>query len=152
MSSTRDLTSQPYTDLYIGGAWVQASDGGRFDVLDPATGRTLASVEQDFQATLLLTNLESVICREAQAELEVKGLPTQLPRAVNRAVSFNALKNQLIDLLRRQDLPVDTVLDRLRESFCGNPVHQRPGRQVPRQTENARRSLNFLRYKKKIVF
>ena len=39
-----DLTSDPDTGLYIGGAWVAASDGGRFDVCDPATGKTIASV------------------------------------------------------------------------------------------------------------
>ncbi|HEV3363955.1 MAG TPA: aldehyde dehydrogenase family protein, partial [Acidimicrobiia bacterium] len=32
------------TDLWIGGKAVSASDGGRFDVLDPATGEVLASV------------------------------------------------------------------------------------------------------------
>jgi succinate-semialdehyde dehydrogenase / glutarate-semialdehyde dehydrogenase len=32
------------TDLYVGGAWVSASDGGRFDVVDPATGKTIAAV------------------------------------------------------------------------------------------------------------
>ncbi len=32
------------TDLYIGGAAVPASDGGRFDVFDPATGKVVASV------------------------------------------------------------------------------------------------------------
>jgi succinate-semialdehyde dehydrogenase / glutarate-semialdehyde dehydrogenase len=32
------------TDLYLGGRWVAASDGERFDVMDPATGQTIASV------------------------------------------------------------------------------------------------------------
>lgn len=32
------------TDLYVGGGWRPASDGARFDVTDPATGETLASV------------------------------------------------------------------------------------------------------------
>jgi hypothetical protein len=120
--------------------------------LENFSGRTVESVLQDFQATLLLTNLESVLCREPQAELQAKQLPEQLPAVINRAVSFNALKNQMIALLLRQDLPIDTVLDRLRESFRGNPVRQRPGRRVPRRPENSRRSLNFLRYKRKIVF
>jgi succinate-semialdehyde dehydrogenase/glutarate-semialdehyde dehydrogenase len=39
------------TDLYIGGKFVSSSDGGRFDVIDPATGSVIASVadgtEQD---------------------------------------------------------------------------------------------------------
>jgi succinate-semialdehyde dehydrogenase/glutarate-semialdehyde dehydrogenase len=41
---TPDLRSDLCTDLYIGGTVVLASDGGRFDVLDPATGKTVASV------------------------------------------------------------------------------------------------------------
>lgn len=32
------------TDLYIGGRWVPAAEGGRFDVLDPATGDVIAQV------------------------------------------------------------------------------------------------------------
>jgi succinate-semialdehyde dehydrogenase / glutarate-semialdehyde dehydrogenase len=32
------------TDLWIGGKWRKASDGGRFDVIDPATENTIASV------------------------------------------------------------------------------------------------------------
>jgi succinate-semialdehyde dehydrogenase/glutarate-semialdehyde dehydrogenase len=32
------------TDLYVGGVWRSASDGGRFEVVDPATGGVLATV------------------------------------------------------------------------------------------------------------
>ena len=32
------------TDLWIGGKWRNASDGGRFDVVDPATENLIASV------------------------------------------------------------------------------------------------------------
>jgi hypothetical protein len=110
------------------------------------------SVAQDFQAALLLANLESVLAREPRAELQAEQRPEQLPMAVNHAVSFNALKNQMLALLLRQDLPVDIVLDRLRKSFRGNPVRRRPGRQAPRRRENTRRSLNFPRCKKKTVF
>ena len=37
---SRDTTSR----LLIGGEWVEAADGGRFDVTDPATGDTVGSV------------------------------------------------------------------------------------------------------------
>ena len=40
----RDVTSGVLTDLYIGGKGVPATGGGRFDVLDPATGKAIASV------------------------------------------------------------------------------------------------------------
>ncbi len=38
------------TELFIGGKWVAASSGNRFDVLDPATGDTIASVADGGEA------------------------------------------------------------------------------------------------------
>ncbi|MFI1996022.1 NAD-dependent succinate-semialdehyde dehydrogenase [Actinoplanes sp. NPDC020271] len=38
------------TELFIGGKWVAASSGNRFDVLDPATGDTVASVADGGEA------------------------------------------------------------------------------------------------------
>jgi succinate-semialdehyde dehydrogenase / glutarate-semialdehyde dehydrogenase len=38
------LMEQAPTDLYVGGKWVPAADGSRFDVLDPATGDVVARV------------------------------------------------------------------------------------------------------------
>ncbi|GIF38209.1 NAD-dependent succinate-semialdehyde dehydrogenase [Actinoplanes xinjiangensis] len=38
------------TDLFIAGKWVPASSGARFDVLDPATGDTIASVADGGEA------------------------------------------------------------------------------------------------------
>src|ERR1700751_1430642 len=39
-----NLLANVPTDLWIGGKWRKASDGGRFDVLDPATESKIASV------------------------------------------------------------------------------------------------------------
>jgi len=39
-----NLLANVPTDLYIGGKWKKSSDGGRFDVIDPATEKTIASV------------------------------------------------------------------------------------------------------------
>src|SRR6201982_3439145 len=45
MSSRYDnLLANVPTDLWIGGKWRKTSDGGRFDVLDPATEAKIASV------------------------------------------------------------------------------------------------------------
>src|ERR1700716_2095594 len=45
MSSRYDnLLANVPTDLWIGGKWRKASDGGRFDGLDPATDNKIASV------------------------------------------------------------------------------------------------------------
>src|SRR5829696_1704724 len=39
-----NLLADVRTDLWIGGKWRKASDGGRFDVIDPATENKIASV------------------------------------------------------------------------------------------------------------
>ncbi len=39
-----NLLANVPTDLWIGGKWKKASDNGRFDVIDPATEKTIASV------------------------------------------------------------------------------------------------------------
>ena len=39
-----NLLADVPTDLWIGGKWRQAADGGRFDVIDPATENKVASV------------------------------------------------------------------------------------------------------------
>jgi succinate-semialdehyde dehydrogenase/glutarate-semialdehyde dehydrogenase len=39
-----DVLSKVPTDLFIGGTWRAASEGGRFDVTDPATGDVIAQV------------------------------------------------------------------------------------------------------------
>lgn len=44
MSTTIDLTTEIPTELFIGGRWVSAADGARFDVADPASGSVMCSV------------------------------------------------------------------------------------------------------------
>src|SRR6202140_11374 len=39
-----NLLANVSTDLWIGGKWRKSSDNGRFDVIDPATEKTIASV------------------------------------------------------------------------------------------------------------
>jgi succinate-semialdehyde dehydrogenase/glutarate-semialdehyde dehydrogenase len=44
MANYDNLLANVPTDLWIGGKWRKASDGARFDVIDPATENTIASV------------------------------------------------------------------------------------------------------------
>src|SRR5918999_4993916 len=44
MAAYDNLLANVPTDLWIGGKWRKASDGARFDVVDPATENTVASV------------------------------------------------------------------------------------------------------------
>ena len=44
MAAYDNLLANVPTDLWIGGKWKKSSDNSRFDVIDPATERTIASV------------------------------------------------------------------------------------------------------------
>jgi len=123
---------------------------GRLD-LEHCSGNTVAAVEQDFQAMVLLSNVESVIIAPAQEQLSARTVARQQPAKVNRAVSLHALKSRLIDLLASQR-PVEEVLEELNQWFEANPVSIRSGRLVPRRKPSPSRSYHYQRRVRKIVF
>lgn len=60
-----DAISSIHTDLFIGGEWVPAAAGDRFDVLNPATGEVLAEVA-DADATDARRALETAAAHQAE--------------------------------------------------------------------------------------
>lgn len=123
---------------------------GRLD-LENFSGQTPEAVRQDFHATLLLCNLESVLTAGSNAALQAASADHAHPKQVNRAVSFHALKAQLLPLLY-SDRPVEAVIAKLQQCFAGSPVSVRPARKVPRRIFSWPRSYHFQRRVKKIVF
>lgn len=123
---------------------------GRLD-LEHCSGQTVEAVEQDFHATVLLSNVESVVVGVAQAELAVRTAGRQQPAQVNRAVSLHAIKYRLIQLLTSR-VPAAQVLAELTAWFQANPVSVRPGRTVRRRKFSPARSYHYQRRMKKIVF
>jgi hypothetical protein len=123
---------------------------GRLD-LEHCSGSTVEAVEQDFQATVLLSNVETVVIAPAQAQLSEQNAQRTQPAKVNRAVSLHALKTRLIDLLCSQT-PPEQVLQELTQWFEANPVSVRPHRVVPRRKPSPSRSYHYQRRLRKIVF
>jgi hypothetical protein len=66
------------------------------------SGTSAEAVRQDFFATVFLTNLESVLSKTAEDRLEEK-TGNRYAQQVNRNVSFNALKNQVLELLLSEE-------------------------------------------------
>jgi hypothetical protein len=123
---------------------------GRWD-LEHCSGKSVEAVEQDFAATILLSNMESVLIGPAQAQLEAQTAHRPQPVQVNRAVSVHALKYRLIELLSTS-VPIEQVLDELTQAFQANPISQRPGREVKRRKFSPSRSYHYQRRVKKISF
>lgn len=117
--------------------------------LENFTGIGVEAVRQDFHATVYLSGLESLLTDTAQATLDMK--ETQHPQTVNRAVSFNAVKNLALDLLLG-DLDTDVVLEKLTALFLTNPCLVRSNRNPPRKKSSSRTLLNFHKRIKKHCF
>jgi hypothetical protein len=123
---------------------------GRLD-LENWSGQSAEAVRQDFHAAVLLANLESVLSRPAEKAVAAHSAEAKYPRQVNRAVSYHALKERLLDLLL-EDRPAPEIIGELQAWFLGSPVTVRPKRPKPRQKLSLHRAYHFQRYVRKTVF
>jgi hypothetical protein len=117
--------------------------------LENFTGRTVESIKQDFYATIYITGLESILTDQAEERLSQKN--TKHAYHVNKAVSFNAIKNQVIKLLYHES-DLDLLLERLTKLFLKNPSCTRKNREVPRRKSSDRVLLNHHKRLKKVCF
>lgn len=120
--------------------------------LENFTGRSVEAVRQDVHATILLSNLESVLTRDTQQLLQAQSAESgAAARQVNRAVSFHALKHHMIELVLSQEPPAK-VLQKLQRLFITAALSRRPDRKVPRTKPSAWRSYWFQRNVRKSIF
>ena len=117
--------------------------------LENFTGRTVESVKQDFYATIYITGLESILTEKAEEELSKR--ITKHEYHVNNMVSFNIIKNQVIDLLYSES-DLDNLLERLTKLFLKNPSCTRKNREVPRRKSSDRVLINYHKRLKKVCF
>jgi hypothetical protein len=123
---------------------------GRLD-LEHWSGETAEAVRQDFFAAVFLANLESLVSQPAQDHLAAISATRQHPAQVNRADSYHALKERVVDLLAGNE-PAEDVIRQLQGWFAANPVSVRPERQVPRRLPSPARSYQFQRHVRKTVY
>ena len=123
---------------------------GRLD-LENWSGHTEEAVRQDVQAAVLVSNLESLLSQEAQAALSAGDATRQYPAQVNRAVSYHALKERLLDLLW-SDRPLEAVILGIQRWMQHSSVSVRPDRKTPRRAQSFHRSYHYQRNLRKTVF
>ena len=96
-----------------------------------------------------LTGLETILTIKTNDELAEKTV--RHPQKVNKAVSFNVIKNQALDLLFGSCAP-DEVIEKLRTLFLMNVVCDRRERIVPRVKKSSNHLLNHHKRTKKICY
>jgi Transposase DDE domain len=124
---------------------------GRLD-LENWSGLTEEAVRQDVQAAVLVSNLESLLSQEPQEQLTAGDSEREHPAQVNRADSYHALKEQILDLLWSKR-PWERTVQRIQRWMQANPVSVRPDRDPPpRKPQSMHRSYHYQRNLKKTVF
>jgi hypothetical protein len=123
---------------------------GRLD-LEHWSGETEEAVRQDFWAAVFLANVESLLSEPAQQHLEARRATRQHPAQVNRADSYHALKERVLDLLTG-DTPAEEVIRQLQGWLVANPVSVRPERKGLRRPPSPVRSYHFQRHVRKSVY
>ena len=116
--------------------------------LENFTGKTIESVTQDFYSTIFLCNLETIVIDDAQQNLARRSNNNKHPQKVNKAVSFNALKNNVVELFMTDD-NLDHLLEKLTHLFCMNPTCVRKSRSCTRNKSSPRLKVNFYKRKRK---
>lgn len=119
--------------------------------LENFSGKTSKSVKQDFYATVFITSLESILTQAADLKLARKSKNNKLNQTVNNMVSFNAIKNHVIELFFHHK-PINELQMMLTDWFILNPTYTNRNRQVPRKKRYPRVSLNYYKRNRKLCF
>jgi DDE family transposase len=117
--------------------------------LENFTGYSPEAIRQDFFATIFLTGVETLLTEDAEAKLARQ--PGGYPKKVNKAVSFNAIKEGAFELFL-SDLPEKQTLDKLTELFQTSPTIVRKDRIVKRRQRSSHNILGFWKRARKGVF
>jgi Transposase DDE domain len=117
------------------------------------SGRSVLSSEQDFYGVIFLATFESVVSKEAEAELAQASAThaRKYEARINRTVSYLALVDYTVALLLDPHATLEETLATLQHLFKTNPTPSRPGRQVPRKVRSPAHQVWFLRYANRLI-
>jgi len=110
------------------------------------SGYSPEAIRQDFFATIYLTGAETILTMDAEEHLQRQ--TGGQPKKVNKAVSFNIIKERAFELFYSK-APFEQRLQELTELFLTNPTVTRKDRNPPRKNSSSHQKLNFWRYKRK---
>jgi len=104
------------------------------------TGLSTLSILQDYYANLFILNLQSIIARDVQSEIDEDKTESKHQYNVNKNLSLGYMKDRVINILTssRQDYMYE-----LRELFKMEPNPIRKGRKFPRNLLHSNRRYNI---------
>ena len=122
--------------------------------LENFSWKNVESVLQDLYSTIFLSNFETIITRANNIELEdkTKGKSLKNRQKVNKQVSFNIIKNRIIELFLRDEKSTEEIMEEIIIIFNTNTTQERKWRTSSRKNTTHSKSLHFQKRKKKSCF
>lgn len=125
--------------------------------LENFTGLTVEAIKQDFWSTIFISNYETILTFDTNKKmkddkiLSERGQVTTVLK-VNKAVAFNIIKHQAIDILLNPEQDTESKIQKLTALFETAAIPIRKNRETPRKKSSYARSYNFQLRKKKHVY
>ena len=119
--------------------------------LENFTGQTAESIKQDFWSTIFISNCETLMTEEVESKMNTTLKDGQYKKKINKAVSFNTIKNMAFEIFYNEP-DSNRAIEKMTLLFQTNTVVKRPERVNFRKKTSIRRSYNFLKRIKKVVF
>jgi hypothetical protein len=117
------------------------------------SGVSVRAIEQDFYGVIFLATLESILSKPAQAQLMAQGHARGCahPPKVNRAVSYVAVMDHVVELLCDPRLKPGQTLAAIEHLLLTTPTPHRAGRHFKRTKRSAAHRLRFAKYGKRVL-
>ena len=128
--------TEQFKDLYFMRWGVETNISIQKNILqlESFSGLTVHAVLQDFYATVMMTNLHSILIKDAQQTIENTMKHRKYPMKVNKNKSFGKLKVNLVSLFVNND--VEVILQKLHAHFIRDVIPIRKGRSFERIRKN----------------
>jgi len=118
-------------------------------VLENFSINSVEGIKQDFYSTIFLTGIEAILVAPSNGALADRD--TLHLQRVNKAVSFNTVKNHAFELFC-SGAPVAEIFEGMTQLFIRNADSKRDNRSSPRNSSSLRQKYNSSKRTKKSTF
>jgi hypothetical protein len=109
--------------------------------IEEFSGQSVKSIEQDFYISIFVLNLQSLLEKQCQSEMEQKNIERKLNYKINKNVSIGSMKHRIVKLFTVENPEI--ILMELQNLFLESLEPIRPGRSAPRVFKTIKRRGKF---------
>lgn len=97
------------------------------------SGYSNQSILQDFKATLFVSNVQTLIVSELEAELKESNQNKKYDYKINTNISYGLLKNRVVALFLHKKSTDTNIVEELKSLFKSHLIPIRPDRKFERK-------------------